>query len=164
MQYLPILHLNGYKIANPTVPARISRDELVALLTGYGHDVLTVEGNEPDDVHQQLAVALDTAHDAIQEIWRAAREDGDLERRPWPMILLVTPKGWTGPREVDGLPVEGTWRAHQVPLAATRENSGRRPAAAGLAPVVPTPGVVQTTTVSRSRQSRSPGASTVTAG
>jgi xylulose-5-phosphate/fructose-6-phosphate phosphoketolase len=123
---LPILHLNGYKIANPTVPARISRDELVALLTGYGHDVLTVEGNEPDDVHQQLAVALDTAHDAIQEIWRAAREDGDLERRPWPMILLVTPKGWTGPREVDGLPVEGTWRAHQVPLAATRENSGHR--------------------------------------
>ncbi len=123
---LPILHLNGYKIANPTIPARIPRHELESLLRGYGHEVLTVEGNDPDDVHQQMAAALDRAHDSITEIWRAAREDGDVERRPWPMILMVTPKGWTGPKVVDGVPVEGTWRAHQVPLAQTRENDAHR--------------------------------------
>ncbi len=123
---LPILHLNGYKIANPTIPARIARTELESLLRGYGHEVLTVEGDDPDDVHHQMAAALDRAHDTISEIWRAAREDGDVERRPWPMILMVTPKGWTGPRTVDGLPVEGTWRAHQVPLAQTRENDAHR--------------------------------------
>ena len=123
---LPILHLNGYKIANPTVPARIPREELISLLRGYGHEVLTVEGDDPADVHRQLAAALDRAHDPIREIQRAAREDGDLERRPWPMVLLVTPKGWTGPATVDGVQVEGTWRAHQVPLAATRENDAHR--------------------------------------
>jgi len=123
---LPILHLNGFKIANPTVPARIHRDELISLLRGFGHEVLTVEGDDPASVHVQLAEALDRAHDSITEIWRAAREDGDVERRPWPMILLVTPKGWTGPREVDGVPVEGTWRAHQVPLPGTRENAEHR--------------------------------------
>ena len=123
---LPILHLNGYKIANPTVPARIPREELEGLLRGYGHEVLTVEGDDPMAVHAQLAEALDTAHDRIREIQRLAREDGDLERRPWPMILLVTPKGWTGPATVDGVQVEGTWRAHQVPLAATRENDEHR--------------------------------------
>jgi xylulose-5-phosphate/fructose-6-phosphate phosphoketolase len=127
---LPVLHLNGWKIANPTVPARIPRPELVKLLEGYGHEVLTVEGDDPDDVHQQLAAALDTAHDRIREIQRAAREDAtegrSTERRPWPMVLLVTPKGWTGPREVDGVQVEGTWHAHQVPLASTRENDGHR--------------------------------------
>jgi xylulose-5-phosphate/fructose-6-phosphate phosphoketolase len=123
---LPILHLNGYKIANPTVPARIPREELVSLLRGYGHEVLTVEGNDPADVHRQLAAAIDRAHDMIQGIQRDARENGDLERRPWPMILLVTPKGWTGPATVDGVQVEGTWRAHQVPLAATRENDAHR--------------------------------------
>ncbi len=123
---LPILHLNGYKIANPTIPARIPRPELESLLNGFGHEVLTVEGDDPDDVHRQLASALDTAHDTIREIQRAAREDGDTERRSWPMILLVTPKGWTGPHEVDGVLVEGTWRAHQVPLAATRENDAHR--------------------------------------
>jgi xylulose-5-phosphate/fructose-6-phosphate phosphoketolase len=123
---LPILHLNGYKIANPTVPARIHRDELESLLRGYGHEVLTVEGDDPAEVHQQMAAAVDRAHDTITEIWRAAREDGDVERRPWPMILLVTPKGWTGPKVVDGLPVEGTWRAHQVPLAGTRDNDEHR--------------------------------------
>ncbi len=123
---LPVLHLNGWKIANPTVPARIPRDELESLLRGYGHEVLTVEGDDPSDVHRQLADALDHAHDRIREIQRAAREEGDLERRPWPMVLLVTPKGWTGPREVDGVQVEGTWRAHQVPLAATREDAGHR--------------------------------------
>jgi xylulose-5-phosphate/fructose-6-phosphate phosphoketolase len=123
---LPILHLNGYKIANPTVPARIPRAELVKLLEGYGHEVLTVEGDDPADVHRQLAAALDTAHDTITDTRRAAREDGDLERRPSPMILLVTPKGWTGPKVVDGLPVEGTWRAHQVPLSETRDNDAHR--------------------------------------
>ncbi|NPC96669.1 phosphoketolase [Nocardioides sp. zg-DK7169] len=123
---LPVLHLNGYKIANPTVPARIPREELLALLRGYGHEVLTVEGDEPADVHRQLAAALDQAHDRITEIQRAAREDGDLERRPWPMVLLVTPKGWTGPHTVDGVQVEGTWRAHQVPLSGTRDNPEHR--------------------------------------
>ena len=123
---LPILHLNGYKIANPTVPARISRDELESLMRGYGHEVLFVEGDDPEDVHQQLAAALDHCHDTIREIQRAAREDGDVERRPWPMIVLVTPKGWTGPHEVDGVLIEGTWRAHQVPLANTREDDDHR--------------------------------------
>ena len=123
---LPILHLNGYKIANPTVPARVHRAELVKMLEGFGHEVLTVEGDDPADVHQQMAAAVDLAHDRIAETWRAAREDGDVERRPGPMILLVTPKGWTGPKVVDGLPVEGTWRAHQVPLAGTRDNAEHR--------------------------------------
>jgi xylulose-5-phosphate/fructose-6-phosphate phosphoketolase len=123
---LPILHLNGYKIANPTVPARIGRDELESLLRGYGHDVITVEGDDPALVHQQMAAAMDRAHDTITEIWRAAREDGDVDRRPWPMILLVTPKGWTGPKVVDGVQVEGTWRAHQVPLGGTREKDEHR--------------------------------------
>ena len=123
---LPILALNGWKIANPTIPARIPREELESLLRGYGHHVITVEGDDPTDVHRQMAAALDEAHDMIRETWRAAREDGDLERRPWPMILLVTPKGWTGPAEVDGKPVEGTWRAHQVPLAGTRDNDEHR--------------------------------------
>ncbi|WP_240181750.1 phosphoketolase family protein [Nocardioides sp. 616] len=123
---LPVLHLNGWKIANPTIPSRISRPELLSLLNGYGHEVLTVEGDDPEDVHRQLGRALDVAHDRIVAIQRAAREDGDLERRPWPMILLVTPKGWTGPHEVDGVPVEGTWRSHQVPLAETRSNDAHR--------------------------------------
>jgi xylulose-5-phosphate/fructose-6-phosphate phosphoketolase len=123
---LPILHLNGWKIANPTVPARIEREELESLLRGYGHTVLTVEGDDPTSVHRQLAAALDEAHDQISEIQRAARQDGDLVRRPWPMILLVTPKGWTGPRTVDGVLVEGTWRSHQVPLAGTRDDDDHR--------------------------------------
>lgn len=123
---LPILSLNGWKIANPTIPARIHRDELESLLRGYGHHVITVEGDEPADVHRQMAAAMDEAHDMVREIWRAAREEGDVERRPWPMILLVTPKGWTGPAHVDGKPVEGTWRAHQVPLAGTRDDDEHR--------------------------------------
>lgn len=123
---LPILHLNGYKIANPTVPARIPREELIKLLEGYGHEVLVVEGVDPADVHQQMATAMDRAHDAITSIQRAARGGGPVERRPWPMILMVTPKGWTGPHEVDGVLVEGTWRAHQVPLLGTRDNDAHR--------------------------------------
>src|SRR3989440_2445863 len=113
---LPVLHLNGYKIANPTVLARIPERELVALLEGYGWRPLIVSGDEPEAVHEALAAALDDALADIREIQRAAREDGGRERPRWPAIVLRTPKGWTGPKEVDGLPAEGTFRAHQVPL------------------------------------------------
>ncbi|RNI23835.1 phosphoketolase family protein [Flexivirga caeni] len=123
---LPILHLNGFKIANPTVPARISREELTKLLEGFGHEVIVVEGDDPFDVHQQMAAAMDRAHDLITAIQQEARSGAPYHRPTWPMILLVTPKGWTGPREVDGVPVEGTWRAHQVPLAGTRDNDTHR--------------------------------------
>ncbi|WP_433190773.1 phosphoketolase family protein [Actinoallomurus sp. CA-150999] len=119
---LPILHLNGYKIANPTVLARIPEHELVALLEGYGHRPIIVSGDEPADVHRKLADALDDALDDVARIQEAARVTGTTDRPRWPMIVLRTPKGWTGPREVDGVPVEGTWRAHQVPLARVREN------------------------------------------
>jgi xylulose-5-phosphate/fructose-6-phosphate phosphoketolase len=125
---LPILHLNGYKIANPTVLARIPERELVSLFEGYGYEPLLVSGDEPDVVHQALAAALDEALDRIAEIQRAAREQGDTARPHWPMLVLRTPKGWTGPKEVDGLPVEGTWRSHQVPLADTRDNADHRAA------------------------------------
>ena len=119
---LPILHLNGYKIANPTVLARIPHEELVSLLHGYGYSVHTVDGDDPAVVHQQLAATMDTVIGEIHAIQRHAREDGDLTRPAWPMIVLKTPKGWTGPKVVDGLPVEGTWRAHQVPIDAARTN------------------------------------------
>jgi xylulose-5-phosphate/fructose-6-phosphate phosphoketolase len=120
---LPILHLNGYKIANPTVLARIGDDELTALLTGYGHQPYLVEGEDPMVVHQRLAATLDTVFDRIAEIQRRARLNGNTDRPQWPVIVLRTPKGWTGPKEVDGLPVEGTWRAHQVPLSAARDDT-----------------------------------------
>jgi xylulose-5-phosphate/fructose-6-phosphate phosphoketolase len=126
---LPVLHLNGYKIANPTVLARIPDDELAALMRGYGYDPHFVVGDDPVAVHQQLASTLDDVLDEIALIQHAARDDTTAmpERRPtWPMIVLRTPKGWTGPKEVDGLPVEGTFRAHQVPLAETRTNAGHR--------------------------------------
>ncbi|RPK68791.1 Xylulose-5-phosphate phosphoketolase [Streptomyces sp. ADI96-02] len=119
---LPILHLNGYKIANPAVLARLPEDELDDLLRGYGHDPLHVGGDDPAAVHRELAAAMDTALDRIRAHQRAAREDGATGRPRWPVIVLRTPKGWTGPREVDGLPVENTWRAHQVPLPGVREN------------------------------------------
>jgi xylulose-5-phosphate/fructose-6-phosphate phosphoketolase len=113
---LPILHLNGYKIANPTVLARIPEDELVALFEGYGHRPILVTGDDPEQVHRDFAAALD---DALDDIARFK----DSETRPrWPMIVLRTPKGWTGPKEVDGLPVEGTWRSHQVPMTDVRQN------------------------------------------
>ena len=120
---LPILHLNGYKIAGPTVLARISREELDALFRGYGHTPYFVEGDEPATMHQALAATLDTVVDEIGRIQHAARTRGfDWRQRPrWPMIVLRTPKGWTGPREVDGKLVEGTWRSHQVPLAGLFE-------------------------------------------
>ncbi|RFU37766.1 phosphoketolase family protein [Actinomadura logoneensis] len=121
---LPILHLNGYKIANPTVLARIPEDELRTLFEGYGYAPLVVAGDDPAQVHRAMAVALDDALDEIARIQRAAREEGAGARPRWPMIILRTPKGWTGPKEVDGLPVEGTWRAHQVPLAHVRDDPG----------------------------------------
>jgi xylulose-5-phosphate/fructose-6-phosphate phosphoketolase len=114
---LPILHLNGYKIANPTVLARIPDHELVKLFEGYGHVVHVVSGDEPQAVHRALADTLDAACDEIAAIQRAWRDDGSDERPRWPMIVLRTPKGWTGPAVVDGQQVEGTFRSHQVPLA-----------------------------------------------
>jgi xylulose-5-phosphate/fructose-6-phosphate phosphoketolase len=119
---LPILHLNGYKIANPTVLARIPQHELETLFEGYGWRPITVAGDDPDAVHKDFAAALDEALDAIAEIQRSAREERNDERPAWPMLILKTPKGWTGPKEVDGVPVEGTWRSHQVPIADVREN------------------------------------------
>jgi xylulose-5-phosphate/fructose-6-phosphate phosphoketolase len=119
---LPILHLNGWKIANPTVLARIGDGELDALLTGYGHRPIFVTGDDPELVHQALAAAMDDAYADIRRFQSDARDGGSSERPRWPAIVLRTPKGWTGPKFVDGVPVEGTWRAHQVPLAGTREN------------------------------------------
>ena len=114
---LPILHLNGYKIAGPTVLARISRDELVSLFHGYGHTVHFVEGDDPAAMHALMAATLDTVLGEIRHIQREARANGFSHRPRWPLIILRSPKGWTGPKEVDGVQVEGTWRAHQVPLA-----------------------------------------------
>ncbi|SRR5579885_1144520 len=114
---LPILHLNGYKIHNPTILARISREELESLLAGYGYKPYFVEGREPERVHQMLAAALDACVEEILRIRKEARREGVSDRPRYPMIVLITPKGWTGPREVDGLPVEGTFRSHQVPLS-----------------------------------------------
>jgi xylulose-5-phosphate/fructose-6-phosphate phosphoketolase len=114
---LPILHLNGYKIANPTVLARIGDEELGQLFRGYGYKPYFVEGTNPDEVHQLLAATLDTIVAEIKDIQAEARATGFTRRPAWPMIVFRTLKGWTGPKEVDGLPVEGTWRAHQVPLA-----------------------------------------------
>ena len=118
---LPVLHLNGYKIANPTVLARVPHDELRALLEGYGHSPRFVEGDEPEAVHQALAAALDSSLDEIALVQEQARA-GPVERPRWPMIVLRTPKGWTGPKEVDGLPAEGTFRSHQVPLSKLSDN------------------------------------------
>ncbi|PGH47166.1 phosphoketolase [Streptomyces sp. Ru87] len=119
---LPVLHLNGYKIANPSVLARLPEQELDELLRGYGHEPIHVTGEIPATVHLTMARAMDTALDRITLIQRTAREENVTERPRWPVIVLRTPKGWTGPAEVDGLPVEGTWRSHQVPLTAVREN------------------------------------------
>jgi xylulose-5-phosphate/fructose-6-phosphate phosphoketolase len=132
---LPILHLNGWKIANPAVLARIGDDELDALLRGYGYEPAYVTGHEPAAMHQDMAAAVDQAIARIRAIQDQARtgtdqkdvtDGGGADRRGprWPMIVLRSPKGWTGPAEVDGLPVEGTWRAHQVPLAEVRTNPG----------------------------------------
>jgi xylulose-5-phosphate/fructose-6-phosphate phosphoketolase len=118
---LPILHLNGYKIANPTVLSRLPEQELDDLLRGYGHEPIHVTGDDPIAVHRLMAAAMDSALDRIDALRREALE-GSTERPRWPVIVLRTPKGWTGPAVVDGLPVEGTWRAHQVPLSEVRTN------------------------------------------
>jgi xylulose-5-phosphate/fructose-6-phosphate phosphoketolase len=119
---LPILHLNGYKIANPTVLARIGKEELTDYLRGCGYQPYFVEGDEPARMHQIMAATLDTVIEEIRRIHATARSEGLAERPRWPMIVLRTPKGWTGPKVVDGLQVEGTFRAHQVPLEAVRTN------------------------------------------
>ena len=119
---LPILHLNGYKIANPTILSRIGDDELEMLLRGYGYTPYFVEGHEPEPMHRLMAETLDTVVAEIRRIQSDARQRGVTERPRWPMIVLKTPKGWTGPKEVDGLPVEGTYRAHQVPLSEPTEH------------------------------------------
>ena len=122
---LPILHLNGYKIANPTVLDRIGDEELDDLLRGNGWEPYLVEGSDPAVVHQRLAATLDVALDEIATIQQRARGDGEQSRPRWPMIVFRTPKGWTGPKEVDGKPVEGTWRAHQVPFGDVRGHPER---------------------------------------
>jgi len=123
---LPILHLNGYKIANPTILARIPEEDLHSLLKGYGWDPHVVSGGfdgEPaEPVHRRLAETLDSVLDTIQEIQRAARESSSRPEVRWPMIVLHTPKGWTGPEQIDGKQIEGTWRSHQVPITGVREN------------------------------------------
>jgi xylulose-5-phosphate/fructose-6-phosphate phosphoketolase len=123
---LPVLHLNGYKIASPTILARVPEAELTSLMVGYGYRPYWVSGSDPAEVHQQLAAALDSALDDIAAIQdRARSEPGTMPRPAWPMIILRTPKGWTGPQFVDGLPVEGTFRSHQVPLPAPRTDPGQ---------------------------------------
>lgn len=119
---LPILHLNGYKIANPTILARIPKEELEELFKGYGYKPYFVEGDVPEEVHELLATTLDIIIDEIKQIQNEARAHGFTKRPKWPMIIFSTPKGWTGPKEVDGIKIEGTWRSHQVPLSQLSEN------------------------------------------
>jgi xylulose-5-phosphate/fructose-6-phosphate phosphoketolase len=119
---LPILNLNGYKIANPTLLARISHEELEALFVGYGYKPYFVEGSDPTLMHQQMAETLERAVDEIREIQRAAWQAHEITRPRWPMIILRSPKGWTGPRELNGHKLEGSWRSHQVPFADARDN------------------------------------------
>ncbi len=124
---LPILHLNGYKIANPTILGRASDDDLRDLFSGYGYEPFFVEGHEPAAMHQAMADTFDRVFDRIRDIQRNAREKGTSDGMPrWPMIVLRSPKGWTGPKEVDGKKVEGFWRAHQVPVANCRGDEGHR--------------------------------------
>ncbi|HWH58412.1 MAG TPA: phosphoketolase family protein [Terriglobales bacterium] len=119
---LPILHLNGYKIANPTLLARIEDDELVDLFRGYGYSPIVIEGSDPNHMHQLMAATLDKIVVEIRTIQERAHRAAVVERPRWPLLILRTPKGWTGPKEVDGKPVEGTWRAHQVPVDDVRKN------------------------------------------
>jgi xylulose-5-phosphate/fructose-6-phosphate phosphoketolase len=120
---LPILHLNGYKIANPTILGRMAPEELRSLLVGYGHEPFFVEGDDPVAMHREMAETLDAVFVRIRKIQNEARQSGRVEHRPrWPVIVLRSPKGWTGPKEVDGKKVEGFWRAHQVPITDPRSN------------------------------------------
>ena len=123
---LPILHLNGYKIAGPTILGRMNPAVLRKLLEGYGHEPIFVEGSEPANMHREMAAALDQAFDRISEIQRAARAGGAATLPKWPMIIMRSPKGWTGPKTVDGKRVEGFWRSHQVPIAEVRTNDSHR--------------------------------------
>jgi len=123
---LPILHLNGYKINNPTLLARISHQELENLFLGYGWTPFFVEGDDPHDMHQQMAAAMDSCIALIRTSQKEARASGKATRPRWPMIVLRSPKGWTGPKIVNGHQVEGSWRAHQVPLADVRANPDNR--------------------------------------
>ncbi len=113
---IPVLHLNGYKIAGPTVLARMPKDELIDLLTGYGHKPYFVEGDDPEKMHQQMAAAFEAVLAEIREIQRKARQQGETARPRWPVVVLRSPKGWTGPKEVDGKKIEGSFRSHQVPI------------------------------------------------
>ena len=148
---LPILHLNGYKIANSTVMARISEEELLHQLEGHGHRPYVVEGGfdgeDPMTVHERMAATLDEIVAEIARIRAHAKEqfdaEGRVDRPRWPALVLRTPKGWTGPHEVDGKLVEGTWRAHQVPVSETRDNAGTPRPARAVAPVVPAGGAVR---------------------
>ena len=119
---LPILNLNGYKIANPTILARISHEELEALFVGYGYTPYFVEGSDPGEMHQKMAATLDETISRIRAIQKEARATGTAERPRWPMIVLRSPKGWTGPKEIKGHKAEGSWRMHQVPFSDVREN------------------------------------------
>jgi xylulose-5-phosphate/fructose-6-phosphate phosphoketolase len=119
---LPVLNLNGYKIANPTILARISSDELESLFRGYGYTPYIVEGSDPTEMHQKMAATMETCINEIRAIQQEARNTGNAERPRWPMIILRTPKGWTGPQTVDGHKVEGFWRAHQVPMGGMHSN------------------------------------------
>ena len=140
---IPILHLNGYKIAGPTVLARISHDELVRLFTGYGYKPYFVEGSDPQPMHQLMAGTLEAVLADIRAIQDEAREKGFSHRARWPMIVLRTPKGWTGPKEVDGLPVEGSFRSHQVPVAGLRGQAGAPPDSGRLDEELPARGIVR---------------------
>lgn len=124
---IPVLHLNGYKISNPTVFARISEEERINFFKGCGWEPFVVEGNEPLEMHEKMATTLDTIIEEIQEIWENARENNDNTRPMWPMIILKTPKGWTGPKEVNTLEIEGTFRAHQVPIVVSDDIENNLP-------------------------------------
>jgi len=124
---LPILHLNGYKISNPTLLARITREELEQLLLGYGWEPVFVEGHEPEKMHEAMAAALDAVITQIKQIQRSARANGTAARPRWPMIVLKSPKGWTGPKTIDGVQIEGTFRSHQVPLSVSAANPAHLP-------------------------------------
>lgn len=122
---LPILHLNGYKINNPTLLARISHEELESLFRGYGWTPYFVEGSDPESMHQAMAATTEQCISEIRKHQQEARKTGVAERPRWPMIVLRTPKGWTAPKEVDGHRLEGFWRAHQVPMADVKKNPER---------------------------------------
>jgi xylulose-5-phosphate/fructose-6-phosphate phosphoketolase len=123
---LPILHLNGYKIANPTFLARIPHEEIESLFRGYGYKPYFIEGEDPAIMHRQMAEVMDTIYEEIRAIQKHARDNNDATRPAWPMLVMKTPKGWTGPKFVDGKQIEGTWRAHQVPLEEVRTNPEHR--------------------------------------